>query len=405
MPNEASEKIKTAITQLPTQLLEQLKQESFNLNSSPFEIGSKFEERYELGMVLGEGGAGRVIAAFDKNVRRRVAVKFIRSEKASEIALRYFLKEAKITGQLQHPHIIPLYELGMTENQEIYYVMKLVQGITLDEILEGIRVGDTDMIERFPLPKLMRIYRRVCEAVSYAHAKGVVHLDLKPDNVLVGYLGDVQVTDWGLARLRLGKESMSELEKVDIDEDTEFIIDSEKEKVIGTPAFMSPEQAIGNSELVGTRSDVYALGGILYKILTLRAPANGKTTTAVLRRKLNEKIKDPMLYNEEALGDNPDSVRLIHLPNSQVPRSLAAICMKALNEKLIERYQKVGDLMRDVEVYMAGYIPNADTGAGLNRHISQFIYRNQKSIVLVLISMFAVLTSIILLLLFIQYNK
>ena len=90
MPNEQSEKIKTALTQLPTQLLDQLKQESLNLNISPFEIGSKFEERYELGMVLGEGGAGRVIAAFDKNVRRRVAVKFIRSEKASEIGLRYF---------------------------------------------------------------------------------------------------------------------------------------------------------------------------------------------------------------------------------------------------------------------------------------------------------------------------
>ena len=128
MPNEASEKIKTAITQLPTQLLEQLKQENLSSPDSPFEIGSKFEERYELGMVLGEGGAGRVIAAYDKNVRRRVAVKFIRSEKASDIALRYFLKEAKITGQLQHPHIIPLYELGVTENQEIYYVMKLEIG-------------------------------------------------------------------------------------------------------------------------------------------------------------------------------------------------------------------------------------------------------------------------------------
>ena len=125
MPNEASEKIKTAVTQLPTQLLDQLKKENLSLIDSPFEVGSKFEERYELGMILGEGGAGRVIAAFDKNVRRRVAVKFIRSEKASNIGLRYFLKEAKITGQLQHPHIIPLYELGMTENKEIYYVIRL----------------------------------------------------------------------------------------------------------------------------------------------------------------------------------------------------------------------------------------------------------------------------------------
>ena len=405
MAQEESVKNQSMATQLPEGLLAKLREANESNADSGFNIASNFSDRYELGLVLGEGGAGRVIAAYDKNVRRRVAIKFIRSDKASEIALRYFLKEAKITGQLQHPHIIPLYELGMTENEEIYYVMKLVQGVTLDEILEGIRIGDKEMIERFPLPSLMKIYRRVCEAVSYAHAKGVVHLDLKPDNILVGYLGDVQVTDWGLARLRRGMEDMSELEMVDIDEDVDFIIDSEKEKVIGTPAFMSPEQAIGNSDLVGTRSDVYALGGVLYKILTLRAPANGKTTTAVLRRKLNEKIKHPLLYSEEAVGDNPDNVKLVHLPNCRVPRSLAAICMKALDEKLIERYQKVGDLMRDVEVYMAGYIPDADKGAGLNRHFSQFIYRNQKSIVLVLISIFAVLTSIIILLLLIQYTK
>ena len=324
------EKNNGVFTQLPTALLEQLERDHINDPVTHPEIKKSFSERYELGDVLGEGGVGRVISALDKNVGRQVAIKFIKADRVSPIALRYFLKEAKITGQLQHPHIVPLYELGMTEENEIYYVMKLVEGLTLDEILERIREGDKEIIERYTLPYLLRIYHRICEAVSYAHARGVVHLDLKPDNVLVGFYGDVQVTDWGLARLRKRDEDVDHRNLVELEEDIDFIIDSEKEKVIGTPAFMSPEQAIGQSELVGTRSDVYALGGILYKILTLRAPANGKTTTAVLRRKLNEKVKSPLIYNNEAVGDNPDSVKLVHLPNSKVPVSLAAICMKAL---------------------------------------------------------------------------
>ena len=385
-------------TQLPTALLERLEKEHVDDPVAHPQIKKSFSERYELGDVLGEGGVGRVISALDKNVGRQVAIKFIKADRVSPIALRYFLKEAKITGQLQHPHIVPLYELGMTEENEIYYVMKLVEGLTLDEILERIREGDQEVIQRYTLPYLLRIYHRICEAVAYAHARGVVHLDLKPDNVLVGFYGDVQVTDWGLARLRKRDEGVAHNNLVELEEDIDFIIDSEKEKVIGTPAFMSPEQAIGQSELVGTRSDVYALGGILYKILTLRAPANGKTTTAVLRRKLNEKVKSPLIYNNEAVGDNPDAVDLVHLPNSKVPVSLAAICMKALDEKLMDRYQKVFHLIQEIDTYMAGYIPDADESAGI-RHLSQFVFRNQKNILLVLISIFVVLLSLIVVLL------
>ena len=385
-------------TQLPTALLERLEKEHVDDPVAHPQIKKSFSERYELGDVLGEGGVGRVISALDKNVGRQVAIKFIKADRVSPIALRYFLKEAKITGQLQHPHIVPLYELGMTEENEIYYVMKLVEGLTLDEILERIREGDQEVIQRYTLPNLLRIYHRICEAVAYAHARGVVHLDLKPDNVLVGFYGDVQVTDWGLARLRKRDEGVAHNNLVELEEDIDFIIDSEKEKVIGTPAFMSPEQAIGQSELVGTRSDVYALGGILYKILTLRAPANGKTTTAVLRRKLNEKVKSPLIYNNEAVGDNPDAVDLVHLPNSKVPVSLAAICMKALDEKLMDRYQKVFHLIQEIDTYMAGYIPDADESAGI-RHLSQFVFRNQKNILLVLISIFVVLLSLIVVLL------
>ena len=392
------EKNNGVFTQLPTALLERLERDHINDPVTHPEIKKSFSERYELGDVLGEGGVGRVISALDKNVGRQVAIKFIKADRVSPIALRYFLKEAKITGQLQHPHIVPLYELGMTEENEIYYVMKLVEGLTLDEILERIREGDEEIIERYTLPYLLRIYHRICEAVSYAHARGVVHLDLKPDNVLVGFYGDVQVTDWGLARLRKRDDEVDHTNLVELEEDIDFIIDSEKEKVIGTPAFMSPEQAIGQSELVGTRSDVYALGGILYKILTLRAPANGKTTTAVLRRKLNEKVKSPLIYNNEAVGDNPDSVKLVHLPNSKVPVSLAAICMKALDEKLMNRYQKVFHLIREIDTYMAGYIPVADESAGI-RHVSQFVFRNQKNILLVLISVFVVLLTLIIVLL------
>ncbi|MCM8531465.1 MAG: protein kinase, partial [Lentisphaeraceae bacterium] len=143
---------------------------------------SAHESKFVIEGTLGQGGMGTIYDAFDRNVRRKVAIKSINSDIAQNVVSRkYFTKEAQITGQLEHPNIIPVYEMGVNPQDRLYYVMKRVQGITLADVLDGIKDGQRRMIRQYPLPVLLSIYQKVLDAIAYAHARGVVHLDLKPE--------------------------------------------------------------------------------------------------------------------------------------------------------------------------------------------------------------------------------
>ena len=356
---------------------------------------STAESKFTIEGDLGKGGMGTIYDAFDRNVRRKVAIKSINSEISdNEISRKYFTKEAQITGQLEHPNIIPVYEMGVNPQGRLYYVMKRVQGMTLADVLDGIKDGQRRMIRQYSLPVLLSIYQKVLDAISFAHARGVVHLDLKPENIMVGEFGEVLVLDWGIARLRRRSANVDESRFVTLDDSVNFGDAFENEQVIGTPAFMAPEQASGRSGKIGTRTDVYALGAILYNILTLRAPASGRTTTVVLKKIVTGRVIDPLSYNEPNNKREKDVITLRHLPEEKVPETLSKICMKAMSEHLDDRYQKVRDLQEDLFAYFSGYVTTAEE-AGLGRRLFLYISRNKYLIVTV--SLLIIINLIILL--------
>src|SRR4029434_1261634 len=150
---------------------------------------------------IARGGMGVVLQARDLRIRRNVAMKVMKTgaQFSRENVLR-FIDEAQLSGQLEHPNIVPVYDLGIDEHGEIFYSMKYVRGITLDEILRGLRNGRAETIEEYPLSTLLTIFQKICDAIAFAHSKGVVHRDLKPENVMIGRYGEVLVMDWGLAK-------------------------------------------------------------------------------------------------------------------------------------------------------------------------------------------------------------
>jgi len=246
--------------------------------------------KYELGKVVAEGGMGAIIDARDANIRRHVAMKvMLKPKECGKDSVLRFIEEAQVTGQLEHPGIVPVHELGVDASGNVFYTMKLIKGRTLKDILTGLKKGDARTVQDYPLLTLLNIFQRVCDAVAFAHSRKVIHRDLKPENVMVGEYGEVQVMDWGLAkiltkktarRMPHGTERQEEgaasalpaaIESVrkDAGADVFKTLDG---AIMGTPGYMAPEQAMGDMELLDERTDIYSLGAILYAILTLRAP-------------------------------------------------------------------------------------------------------------------------------------
>ena len=236
--------------------------------------GAKSSERYQMLGEIARGGVGVVLKGRDRDLGRDIAMKVLRPEHASrpEIMQR-FVEEAQIGGQLQHPGIVPVYELGLQADRQPYFTMKLVKGKTLAGLLESRAGPDVD------LPRFLRIFEKVCETIAYAHARGVIHRDLKPANIMVGSFGEVQVVDWGFAKVLAQGGVADERAPEDPNATVVRTIRSESEgsasvagSVMGTPAYMPPEQALGQIEIVDERSDVFALGAILCEILTGEPP-------------------------------------------------------------------------------------------------------------------------------------
>ena len=348
------------------------------------EFAKTYSERYEEKSTLGDGGMGSVAAATDYVIRREVAIKKLRKEyKDTFEGRKLFLREAQITGQLEHPNIIPVYDLGRDEDTgELFYTMKKIDGTSLEDILESIKEGKRAYITRYPLTVLLRIFEKVLDAVDFAHAKGVIHLDLKPENIMVGEFGEVWVLDWGIARL--SKKRNEAMQSVSIES---TLLDKEEDpkhanQVLGTPAFMAPEQVTGSLQQIGTRTDIYALGGILYNILTLRSPGIGRSTTVILKKVVAGNIRDPRAYNLQSDSEKEDAVYLAHCPNGKIPSSLSAISMKALQPKLEDRYLSVEDMQTDIDAYFSGFVTSAEQGS-IMKHVQMFVKRYKISVGLV----------------------
>jgi len=299
--------------------------------------------RYVEFEALGAGGIGEVRSCVDPNLGRTVALKSLHGHLQDQEEQRTrFIREARVMARIEHPNVVPVHELGTREDGSVYFTMKRVQGVTLQNVLGGLRDGDVEFIEHYPRRRLLDIFTHVGQAVAFAHVKRVIHRDLKPANILLGAFGEVLVLDWGLAKFLDDPTPPGEGGR---DRRLESTLDRVAQSdvtvegaVSGTPLYMSPEQASGRVDAQDERSDLYSLGAILYEMLTLEHTVSGSHLQDVLDEVAHGEIIPPRRRR----------------PDRRIPRELDAICMKALAKKRDDRYPGVTDLLRDLDRYRSG---------------------------------------------------
>ena len=294
--------------------------------------------RYQPVKFHARGGMGEVWVAHDARIGRRVALKKLRSGRSDQQAR--FLIEAQITGQLEHPCVVPLHDLGTDDSGQSYYVMKFIEGRRLSEaIIEFHRnKRRADWTGEVEFVRLLQIFVDLCHAIAYAHSKGVMHRDIKPDNVMLGPFGETLILDWGLAKVigqpdRPGNASAG----VEIGESSS----TRDGAIIGTLTYMSPEAARGTTEEIDHTSDVYLLGSTLYEILTSIPPRRGSSQYEII---------------ELACRRRPDNPRTV---DPRIPRALEAVCLKAMAFEKHDRYPTALALAEDMQRYLAGEPPTA----------------------------------------------
>ena len=288
------------------------------------EVRAAAPSRYLLREVLGAGGMGTVYEAESLSLGRRVALKLLRENPPRPARRERFLREARITAMLEHPNIVPVLEVGELEDGVPFYTQRLVRGRTLAKAIAACK-GLPDRL------RLLPHFLDLCNAIAYAHGKGVIHRDLKPGNVVVGDFGETAVVDWGLARQKDGPRDTPSLGSSPVSSPPGLTMDGQ---TVGTPGYMSPEQASGHQELVDERSDVFSLGAVLFELLVGRPPFTGKSDEEVLRRVIS--------------GPPPEA------DGSGVPPDLAAVARKALSRERSDRYANAGELEEDVAAWSEG---------------------------------------------------
>lgn len=307
-----------------------------NADTPKFTVGY---ERYLLGNEIARGGMGQVVEAIDQNLGRAVAIKLLLDEQENLAWQSRFIQEAQVTGQLQHPSIIPVYDLGLNASGKLYFSMKKVEGVTLQSVFKGLRSEDPNTMARFTRSKLLQTFQMVCLSVAYAHSRSVIHRDIKPANIMIGEFGEVFLVDWGLAKV-LDREADDGKEKVKSHRGEEGRMTTRQGEAIGTPGYMSPELALGQQHFVDERADIYALGSILYEILTLRRPYGGKDVRTMVQRMLKMPV-------------TPASQRA---PGRDVPEQLEKIASRCLERDISLRYRSVLDLCRDFQGFMENHL-------------------------------------------------
>ncbi|MBF0197259.1 MAG: protein kinase [Planctomycetes bacterium] len=325
-------------------------------------------DHYEVIRKIGSGGMGTVYLCKDKEFDRTVALKVMNESKSQDIKVdrERFTREAMTTAGLQHPGIPPVFRLSKTSTNELYYAMKLIEGMSLHEVLVKLEKNDPAIIEKYTIHRLVEILIDVCQTLEYVHSKGYIHRDLKPSNIFIGDYGEVYIIDWGLTKkikrktesLSVSSETETTMLILDGSAKTwtpaeqsetipEIVITTEEDgdstltrrgSLVGTPAYMSPEQAQGGGENMSEESDVYALGVILYRILTLKLPTKGMDFRTMMKMKIR--------------GETPKPEDLA--PGRDIPPELSAISLQAMAPRPEERFKSVNQLTRSLEFWLEG---------------------------------------------------
>ena len=296
-----------------------------------------FPLRYVKGETLGEGGMGIVRACVDRRIGREIAIKIVRPGDGSRGDLKArFLREACVQGQLEHPAIVPVYDLGRDPDGTLYFTMKRVRGSSFEEIIDALRAGAPEATRQFTRHKLLSAFASVCHAVDFAHARGVIHRDLKPGNVMLGDFGEVYLLDWGLAKVVDAPEPRPPSGAPAIASGSDPGAKTMHGATMGTPGYMAPEQVRG--ETVDARADVYALGAILFELLALEPLHPHRSAEAA---------------NASTLA-GVDARPGVRAPERDVPPELDAICVHATATDPEARTRSARQVVEAVERYLDG---------------------------------------------------
>ena len=285
----------------------------------PEKITNNFQ-RYSNFRELSRGGKARLISCKDTNLGRRVVLKMLLPElKSDDLELRRLIREARITAQLQHPATAPLYELGQNDQGDWYFAMKKISGYTLFQIIVGLARRVEAFETEFDLNRLLNILNQVGDALAYAHARGVIHRDVKPENIIVGMFGEVTLFDWGAAKV-WGMPNEG--------------VDGTKGQRSGTPLYMSPEQVTGRT-MIDERTDIFSLGIVMYEMLAQHEPFRGRNIKETFDNIVTNEPKRPSAVAKHRF----------------IPKALEEICLKAMAKNPNDRYQTMREMMNDINKF------------------------------------------------------
>ena len=313
-------------------------------------------ERYTILEKIGHGGMGEVYKVYDKMLRRQVAMKTIHAKLIPHsYILSHFIEEAQVIAQLQHPNIIPIYDFGKTPEGGFYYTMIEVRGIRFDQAIRAVHKAMSEQAwiradNGWTFHRLISVFLRVCEAVAFAHEMGVLHRDLKPENIMIGSFDAVFVMDWGIAKVIGSTEQLDGEEVIETERSEHQEHQTQVGQVTGTPAYMSPEQARGEVEMLGVGSDVYSLGAVLHEILFGAPPYLGKN---VLHRMI---AREPTILQRYLNGDDCEGhTFLSHMKMlPPLPHELLSVCKVALSYDAQDRYSSVAELALLIRAWLEG---------------------------------------------------
>lgn len=295
--------------------------------------------RFEPMRVIGRGGLGEVTLARDHDIDRPVAIKRLKGAPSDEQMMR-FAHEVRTVGQLEHPNIAPVYDVGVDDAGQHYFVMRYVEGRTLEALIAQLAAGDVELLREYTFERRIELFLGVLYAVQYAHAKGIVHRDIKPANIMIGPYGEVMLMDWGIAK-QAGVPMPALPDAESGDPKARTIAGA----LIGTPLYMAPEQAAGDNDRIDDRTDIYALSVVFYELLTLEhylLPSVGTMAELLTAIREHPHVKAGYVRNE------------VQPP---VPAELSWFLEKGLEKDPAKRYQSVDEMIGALQQLEAGKFP------------------------------------------------